>query len=159
MSEDDTEREWSARALGDLGVSEAVPHLLRALAAADRRGTPPDWSEPVSIRHALAVLGARRVVIPQEIARLQIDDELGPAWPVDVLGDVLRRLADARQVVLYFQYWTRRPEYDPSAWYAVTQTRRGSTRTTGRRLRAMLAEREGRRSGRRIDHATRLGVR
>jgi hypothetical protein len=121
-SDNDTIRDWSAGALGRLGVSEAVPALREAWDASKERGTPPDWTEPVSIRHALAALGAREVVVPEVVARLRVEDvRLTSAWPARVLGDVLNALADARQVVPYFMYWTRRPEYDPKSWYGITE--------------------------------------
>jgi HEAT repeats len=120
-SDDDTVRDWSAGALGRLGVGEAVPALRAAWEASKDRATPPDWTEPVSIRHALAALGAREVVVPEVVARLRVeDDRLGSAWPAQALSDVLNALADARQVVPYFMYSTRRPEYDPKRWYGVT---------------------------------------
>ena len=121
-SDNDTVRDWSAGALGRLGADEAVPQLLDAWEATKLRGTPPDWTEPVSIRRALAALGAREVVTPHEVARLKIQhDRLEHAWPAAVLPRVLHRLADARQVVMYFSYWTRRPEYDSTNWYGITE--------------------------------------
>lgn len=123
-SDNDTVRDWSAGALGRLGVDEAVPALREAWEASKERATPPDWTEPVSIRHALTALGAREVVVPAVVARLSIeDDRLGLAWPAQALADVLNALADARQVVPYFMYWTRRPEHDPKSWYGITEAR------------------------------------
>jgi hypothetical protein len=100
--EDDTVREWSARALGELGVRDAVPELRRAYQAVR---VPLDWSEPVAIRVALTALGARKEVLP---ARSAVDEGLlRQAWPVEHLPEVIEQLADARQLVLYFMYWKR----------------------------------------------------
>jgi hypothetical protein len=118
-SEDDVVRERSAGALGDLGVTDAVPDLLEAWRASKARDTPPDWSEPATLRRALAQLGARDVVLPAAAAELEVDTPWDHAWPASALPRVFEQLAQARQVVLYFQYWTRHPEYDPSAWYGV----------------------------------------
>jgi HEAT repeats len=119
-SDNDVVRERSAGALGSLGVTDAIPDLLDAWDAAKGRGTPPDWSEPVTIRRALAQLGARHVVLPAGAAQLEVDTPWDHAWPASALPQVFEQLAQARQVVLYFQYWTRHPEYDPSAWYGIT---------------------------------------
>jgi HEAT repeat protein len=90
----------------------------RAVKASD---TPPDWSEPATLRRALARLGARDVVLPAAAAELEVDTPWDHAWPASALRGVFEHLAQARQVVLYFQYWTRGPEYDPSAWYGVAE--------------------------------------
>jgi HEAT repeats len=119
-SDNEVVRERSAGALGSLGVTDAIPDLLVAWDAAKGRGTPPDWSEPVTIRRALTQLGARDVVLPPGAARLEVDTPWDHAWPASALPHVFEQLAQAGQVVLYFQYWTRHPEYDPSAWYGIT---------------------------------------
>ncbi|MFC4065054.1 HEAT repeat domain-containing protein [Actinoplanes subglobosus] len=101
-----TVREWSADALGRLGVREAVPALRDAYRRQRLTGEPPDWSEPVAIRRALTVLGARREVVPPATAALRADDGSHPdSWPSARLADVIDDLADHDQVVLYFQLW------------------------------------------------------
>jgi HEAT repeat protein len=49
-------REWAASALGVMRVHEAVPALRRALQAGLDRGEPPDCSEQLALRWALADL-------------------------------------------------------------------------------------------------------
>lgn len=108
--------------LGHVDAVEAVPELLAAWEATKTRETPPDETEPVSIRHAPAALGARSVVMPDAVARSSIDDDrLGRVWPAAVVSDVLTALAGARQVILFVQYWTRRPRLDPTTWYGITE--------------------------------------
>jgi hypothetical protein len=105
---DDTVREWAARALGELGVREAVPELHSAYDAVRRRGTPLDWTEPERIRSALTALGARPEVVPERVAELSVSDrKIGRWWPAEHLPEVIEQLADARQLVLYFMYWER----------------------------------------------------
>lgn len=105
-SEDATVREWAARALGGLGAQDAVPRLRELLLKSRTRGTPPDWTEPVAIRHALTKLGARNLVIPKELGpRIVEDEQLSLAVPDDSLEDALLALKDAGLVVLYFQRW------------------------------------------------------
>jgi len=107
-SEEDTVREWSAQALASLGVVEAVPDLRRAYAATKRRATPPDWTEPESIRIALTELGDREEVVPARVAHLaRSEGDLGRCWAVKDLAEVIACLADAGQLILYFQYWER----------------------------------------------------
>ncbi len=105
-SENETVREWAARALGDFGAIDAVPQLTELLSASRRRGTPPDWTEPVAFRHALAKLGARQVVIPPQLAtRIVETSSLNLAVPDEWLEDALECLKKANQVVLYLQRW------------------------------------------------------
>jgi hypothetical protein len=119
-SEHDTVRDWSADALGRLGASEAVPDLRDALAAAKARGTPPDWTEPARIRDALARLGARDVVLPAAARRLEAGGhDWDHAWPASALPAVLGHLAEARQVIVYFQYWAPYAEGGPNSWIGV----------------------------------------
>ena len=119
-SEDDTIRDWSAGTLGRLGASDAIPYLLDAWAAAKARGTPPDWTEPAQIRDALARLGARHVVLPAAAARLEAaGHSWDHAWPVSALPQVFRHLAEARQVILYFQYWAPYVERGADSWIGV----------------------------------------
>jgi hypothetical protein len=118
-SENDVQREWAADALGSLGATEAIPHIYAAWAATKARGTPPNWSEPDRIRRALSALGARREVLPEAAARLEAEGhDWDHAWPPAVLPEVFGHLADAGQVVMYFQYWRR----EASDWYGVPDT-------------------------------------
>jgi HEAT repeats len=107
-SENDVVREWAARALGELGIKEAVPRLREAYEAVQRRGKPLDWTEPGALRTALTQLGARREVVPARVDALgQSERSLGRCWPVEHLIEVIDSLADADQLVLWFQYWER----------------------------------------------------
>ncbi|MDQ3742209.1 MAG: HEAT repeat domain-containing protein, partial [Actinomycetota bacterium] len=110
--EDDTVREWSARALAQLRARDAVPSLRRAYAEVLRRGTPLDWTEPEAIRDALTALGAREEVVPPRVAELARDDVGGRCWGAADLPLVISELADAGQVVLYFQLWRLRRDGD-----------------------------------------------
>jgi len=76
------------------------------------RGTPPDWTEPVSLRpySLLWALGtsSRRTSWRGCSSRTTALN----TWPAAVLPQVLHQLAYAQQVVTFFSYRTRRPEYD-----------------------------------------------
>jgi hypothetical protein len=103
-SDDDTVRDWAAHALGVLNIENAVPALVRAYRATRDRGTRPDWTEAVSMRHAMTALGARDPVVPPLTRSMQVQvPKLGAAWPAGRLQDVFEDLADHDQVVLYFQ--------------------------------------------------------
>jgi hypothetical protein len=105
-SEHDTVREWGARTLGGLGAQEAVPQLTTLLTESRGRGTPPDSTEPVAIRHALTELGARNMIIPKGLAASIIKDErLTRPVPDTSLMEALSALRDAEQVVLHYQRW------------------------------------------------------
>ncbi len=105
-SEDDTVREWSAWAIAELGVRDAVPVLRDAYRRQRLSGNGPDWTEAVAIRHALTVLGARQEVLPPLTASLQtIAGSMRRAWSSARLVDVVNDLADHDQAVLYFQLW------------------------------------------------------
>lgn len=106
--DDEAVRTWAARALGGLDVREATPELRRAYEAVRVRGTPLDWSEPDALRDALRDLGAREEVIPDGVAELAVSERMiTRGWPVEHLPEVIAELADARQLVLYFMFWTR----------------------------------------------------
>jgi hypothetical protein len=115
-SEHDTVREWAAAALGALGADEAVPDLQRAYERAKTRGIPLEWTEPVAYRRALTQLGARRPVLPPPAEALRADTAGGPRWRPCDLPAVLDALAEARQIVLYFQYWTRGRWTETPGW-------------------------------------------
>src|SRR4051812_28296282 len=105
-SEHDTVRDWSAQALGDLGIHEAVPALRTAYERTKERCTPPDWTEPESIRDALTKLGARDEVLPLLVRESARDDpSVGRCWLPSDLADVIKALAAARQVVIDFMFW------------------------------------------------------
>lgn len=107
-SENDVVREWAANALGKLRVEEAIPKLREAYENVQRRGKPLDWTEPEALRTALTQLGARREVVPARVDALgRSEGLLGRCWPVEHLIDVINSLADADQLVLWFQYWER----------------------------------------------------
>jgi hypothetical protein len=104
---DDVAREWSAALLGRLGHRPAVPALRAAYARLLADGTPLGWTEPAAVRDALTAFGARRVVRPPLLAALAEDHEGYEVFPATRLADVLAALADASQVVLFFQVWRR----------------------------------------------------
>jgi HEAT repeat protein len=105
-SEHETVREWSAWAIAELGLREAVPKLRAAYRRQRVSGDGPDWTEAVAIRHALTVLGARLVVLPPLTASLRTTaGSIQRAWPSARLADVVNDLADHDQAVLYFQLW------------------------------------------------------
>ncbi|MEU4540326.1 HEAT repeat domain-containing protein [Streptosporangium sp. NPDC023825] len=106
-SEHETVREWSADALARMGIEAAVPALRAAYRRLRATGTPPDFTEPVALRRALTVLGARRQVLPPLTASLQVST--GPwdaMWSAARLDAVINDLAEHNQVVLYFSLWT-----------------------------------------------------
>jgi len=105
-SEHETVREWSAWAIAELGVREAVPLLQAAYRRQRVSGDGPDGTEAVAIRHALTVLGARQEVLPLLTASLRTTaGSIERAWPSARLVDVINDLADHDQAVLYFQLW------------------------------------------------------
>jgi len=105
QNEDDAVRQWAAEALGQLGAHEAIPNLKDAYNAA-RRATNPDWSEPATMRTALATLGARREVIPARVAAFALNDpQLGRCWRPSDLRELVEELAAAGQVVVSFAFW------------------------------------------------------
>jgi len=121
-SENHVVRDWAAGTLGQLGAVEAIPELQVAWTASQRRGTPPDWTEPVSIRQALHRLGAREVVLPPIAAGLLAGT--GPvdrSWLADRLGAVVRDLASVDQVVMYVQCWRPARIANRDTWLAVTE--------------------------------------
>jgi hypothetical protein len=109
-NEDDTVRGWSAVALGELGVQDAVEPIRTAYWACLGRGDQPDWSEPHLMRWALTAVGGRTPVVPALTARLQCDGQIGrePTWPSTRLEDVVNDLSDHDQAVLFFQCWQKR---------------------------------------------------
>ena len=105
-SGNETVREWSAWAIAELGVREAVPKLRDAFRRQRVSGNGPDRSEAVAIRHALTVLGGRQEVLPSLTASLRTTaGSVERAWPTGRLVEVVNDLADHDQVVLYFQLW------------------------------------------------------
>ncbi|WP_232234172.1 HEAT repeat domain-containing protein [Micromonospora chokoriensis] len=105
-SADETVREWSARAVAELGVREAVPQLRAAYRQQRLSGGELDWSEAVAIRAALTALGARHEVLPPLTAALRTTAaSIQSAWPSARLVDVVNDLADHDQAVLYFMLW------------------------------------------------------
>ncbi|MEU4830760.1 HEAT repeat domain-containing protein [Streptosporangium sp. NPDC023615] len=105
-SEHETVREWSADALAQMGTEAAVPALQAAYRRLRATGTPPDFTEPVALRRALTVLGARRQVLPPLTASLQVSTGPDAIWPAARLEEVINDLAEHNQMVLYFSLWT-----------------------------------------------------
>jgi hypothetical protein len=102
-------RSWTAGALGQLHVPDAIPELLAAWEASKARCTPPDWTEPVNIRRALTTLGARSQILPPKVAALACHEEtFDLCWSAADLETVAKELANAAQVILYVQFWARR---------------------------------------------------
>ncbi len=116
--------------IGDARAGSVLIPMLRDDHDAVR--TPLDWSEPEALRAALTDLGARREVLPQRVAELAVSEPMFPrAWPVEHLPEVIERLADARQLVLYFMHWSGsppwvagHPEVGPELVAAVGRARR-----------------------------------
>ncbi|MFI5987435.1 HEAT repeat domain-containing protein [Streptomyces sp. NPDC051555] len=105
-SDDDTVRQWFATALGGLEAVEAVEPLRRAYASCRERRTPPDWSEPESLREALTDLGALHPVVPPLVASLRSSTNgVDAVWPPDRLTDLVDDLADHGQLVLSVAFW------------------------------------------------------
>jgi len=105
-SEHETVRDWAAQALGDLGVTEAVPDLKTAYRATRQRNVPLDYTEPLSLRWALTQLGGRTEVLPAIAARYMTTASSGlRLWPTEQLSEVLRDLAAHDQAVLFVQTW------------------------------------------------------
>ena len=105
-SDHETVREWSAYAVAQLRVQDAVPALRAAYRRQRASGVPPAVSEAVGIRYALTALGARHVVLPPLAASSVASTAgLGQTWPVSRLEDVINELADHQQAVLYFLLW------------------------------------------------------
>jgi hypothetical protein len=102
-SEHDTVREWSASAIEQLGVHDAVPALQAAYRRLRISAGRLDDSEAVAIRHVLTQLGARQEVMPPLTASLRKPDRL---WSVDRLTDLINDLADHGQAVLYFMLYS-----------------------------------------------------
>ncbi|MFD5637561.1 HEAT repeat domain-containing protein [Streptomyces sp. NPDC127077] len=105
-SDNTTVREWAASALATLRIDGATVPLRRAHRACLQAATPPDWSEPVRIRWALAELGARTPVVPPLTARLRATVSAdAPGWPSAHFAEVIDDLANHAQVILYSMFW------------------------------------------------------
>lgn len=105
-NQNETVREWSAWAVAELGVRDAVPALVDAYQRQRASGGGPECGEAVAIRRALTALGARRDIVPPLTASLLTRvGRLERAWPSARLADVVNDLADHDQAVLYFQLW------------------------------------------------------
>jgi hypothetical protein len=120
-SQDAVVRQRAADGLNRIGGHEAVPALEAALARSKANSTPPDWTEPVSLRAALTALGARRVVRPPLLASSAVQTDFQEMWPAPLLPTLIDALAAANQVLLYFQawlpdskglYWSKSPVYE-----------------------------------------------
>jgi hypothetical protein len=105
--EDETVMEWSAEALGALRCPDAVQPLERVLARLIAEQVPPDWIVPITVRVALAELGARRPVVPSVTTNLQVRRDDTETWLCrsSDLAAVVDDLAEHRQVVLGFTLW------------------------------------------------------
>ncbi|MEU4548833.1 HEAT repeat domain-containing protein [Nonomuraea dietziae] len=105
-SETSTVREWSANALEQLGIRSAVPALRAAYRRLRTGGVPPDFTEPVALRHAMTTLGGRQQVVPPLTASLRVSTGvLKATCPATRLEEVINDLAKHDQAVLYFQLW------------------------------------------------------
>lgn len=104
--EDSTVREWAAVALGELGHDPAVEDLQRLRARLIEEAVPVDWTEPVAVRGALAVLGARHPVVPALLRQQAVTSRTGlVVWPASLLERLVEELSKAGQVLLYFMVW------------------------------------------------------
>lgn len=105
-SEDRVVREWAARALGELGIKDAIDPLKLAYERVKARRTPLHWTEPVTIRDALTSLGGREEVIAASAERLQKSDPIqGRYWERAHADEVIDALADAGQAIVSVQAW------------------------------------------------------
>lgn len=96
-SEHETVREWSAWAIAELGVRDAVPMLQAVYRRQRLSGNGPDWTEALAIRHALTVLGRRQEVLPPLTASLRTTaGSMHWAWPFARLVDVVSSNAASR---------------------------------------------------------------
>ncbi|MFE7619218.1 hypothetical protein [Streptomyces sp. NPDC057496] len=104
-------------ALASLKTDGAVEPVRRAYRTCLERATPPDWSEPESIRWALTELGARTPVVPPLTARLRATAaDNAPGWPSTHFIEIINDLADHAQVILYSQFW----RVDASRTYGIS---------------------------------------
>jgi HEAT repeat protein len=69
-NEEHVVREWAARALGTLGIRDAIDPLKLVYDRVKARRTPLDWTEPGAIWDALTRLGGREEVLPASAERL-----------------------------------------------------------------------------------------
>jgi hypothetical protein len=141
-SEEHVVREWTAGALGELRINDAIDPLKLAYERVKARRTPLHWAEPNTIRNALTSLGAREEIIPASVARLRLQ-RMGPnprhywerSWQREHVAEVIDALADAGQAIVTVIAWAAGggahislPEWEPDwslPWSAlVEQTRR-----------------------------------
>lgn len=114
-SEDAVVREWAADTLCHADARNALPSLRSALDRAKEAGVRPDWTEAVSLRRALTVLGDRQEVLPGLLAySMKQDEKLERYWPASSLGELIESLAGEKQVLLYHQAW--QPHRDSFLW-------------------------------------------
>jgi hypothetical protein len=99
-------REWAARALGSLGIRDAIDPLWLAYERVKARRTPLHWTEPAALRRALTRLGARKEIIPPSVERLlRIDSTTGRFWEWEHAEEVVDALAEADQAIVLVQIW------------------------------------------------------
>lgn len=112
---DDRVRDWAAGALGDLEITDAVPHLKALLERSHAAGTPPDWTEPTNARSSLTRLGARTPVIPDGLKTLLVEDTPFDFAVQDAdLDHAFDTLHQSHQVIAYIQRWI--PRHD--TWFS-----------------------------------------
>jgi hypothetical protein len=114
-SEDEVVREWAANVLRHVDARESVPLLRLALERTQKARIPADWTEPVALRRALTALADRKEVVPPLLAStIKIHPSLGRYWPAILIKDLVNALAEASQVLLYFESW--RSEEESMFW-------------------------------------------
>ena len=105
-SEDEVTRTWVADLLADVGSKLSVPPLQELLASARTGKTPPDWSEPTSVRRALRKLGALERETPDIVKNKMVQDTVfDESWLLSDVTSVVESLVDHKLVVINFQLW------------------------------------------------------
>jgi hypothetical protein len=106
LSDDDsTVREWAADLLGTWKYQPAASAVRTLHARLLVEEVPPDWTEPLAVRRALAAFGLRSVVTPQLTASLEITIAESHGWRPADLDRVLADLAAHDQFVLHLIAW------------------------------------------------------
>lgn len=108
-SNDEVTRTWVADLLAEIGTEVSIKPLLELLSSIKKNRTPPDWSEPTSVRRALRTLGAVERLSPFIVVNKMIKDTyISESWLVSDSEEVVRELAKQDQVIANFQIWAFR---------------------------------------------------
>lgn len=105
-STDSVTRTWVADLLASIGTSTTIQPLLDLLALNKEQKTPPDWTEPTSVRRALRKLGALEREAPDSVmAKMIKDDCFDESWDIKDVENVVECLIKHNQVITNFQIW------------------------------------------------------